>query len=739
MITVKDIARRANVSQGTVSNVLNNRGNVSAEKIQRVMAAAKELGYVANAQAKQLRKEIPLSSHIAVILPNINEDRYVSFFNGIQIVLEEQGYTPLLFVSGDSPYKEEQIAKHVAEMRVSGIITITSSISHTDIYQDAKVSGAKIVYALRETKHAHRFVGFDFSLIGEEIATYVLSQSFHRVAVISDPEYYPENRDLIGGLRRGLLGAEFPCLLEIKTADWLNISVSPFDLFEGRQQTPDVIILTNSFFLPKVQLAFSVAADAPCPPIITLSLDKISKERSGVVYYALNYMNAGSQTAQKLLSCLDNKGSEKAEASFRKILIPCGFPPKVSQVNYSPTHLVLRILISKCNSSTALQRIIPQFTKKTGIEVKLEELLPSDLFPGILQKFRHGEADLVRSNMSLLPLFPGDMFYTFGEEEFQQLTAGMLPRIVRDFSRVRGQLQCVPFDIGIDMLVYRKDLFENQLLQRMYYEQTGETLEVPKTFDQYARIVRYFDRRYNSNSPVQAGTGINWDSPTELSSTFFLRYINYMQNRVITRGETLVESNAVLQALSNMYSCGQNALPVREKRWIGATLDDFINGQTAMELVFLNYSSNILHLQKNIYGGQIGYTTIPGGTSYITGGSLAILANSPHIEAAKAFIQWVSSYPQAELITLYGGLSPYGEVYQNSEILLQYPWYSHLLEDLDSAYGRELWEVFDAYHSSLDLLPLLQGIVQGQQRPEDVLPKALQVLRSSLLPKNDIQ
>ena len=70
MITVKDIAKLSNVSQGTVSNVLNNRGNVSAEKIQRVMAAAKQLGYVANAQAKQLRKDAPLSSHVAVILPD---------------------------------------------------------------------------------------------------------------------------------------------------------------------------------------------------------------------------------------------------------------------------------------------------------------------------------------------------------------------------------------------------------------------------------------------------------------------------------------------------------------------------------------------------------------------------------------------------------------------------------------------------------------------------------------------
>ena len=76
MITVKDIARLASVSQGTVSNVLNNRGNVSAEKIQRVTDAAKQLGYVANAQAKLLRKDIPLSNHIAVILPNIDEKRY---------------------------------------------------------------------------------------------------------------------------------------------------------------------------------------------------------------------------------------------------------------------------------------------------------------------------------------------------------------------------------------------------------------------------------------------------------------------------------------------------------------------------------------------------------------------------------------------------------------------------------------------------------------------------------------
>ena len=55
MPTIKDIARIAGVSHGTVSNVLNGRGNVSVEKIEAVQRAAQEVGYQLNAQAQSLR------------------------------------------------------------------------------------------------------------------------------------------------------------------------------------------------------------------------------------------------------------------------------------------------------------------------------------------------------------------------------------------------------------------------------------------------------------------------------------------------------------------------------------------------------------------------------------------------------------------------------------------------------------------------------------------------------------
>lgn len=58
MPTIKDIAKEAGVAQGTVSNVLNGRGNVSSDKIILVEQACAKLGYTMNQRAKTLRQLI---------------------------------------------------------------------------------------------------------------------------------------------------------------------------------------------------------------------------------------------------------------------------------------------------------------------------------------------------------------------------------------------------------------------------------------------------------------------------------------------------------------------------------------------------------------------------------------------------------------------------------------------------------------------------------------------------------
>ncbi|TNH03588.1 LacI family transcriptional regulator, partial [Pasteurellaceae bacterium Phil31] len=84
MPTMKDIAKEAEVSLGTVSNVLNEKGNVSLKKIRKVQDAIQKLGYRKNAQAGFLKKGN--TNKIAVILPNIRSIKYQSLYEELEYV-----------------------------------------------------------------------------------------------------------------------------------------------------------------------------------------------------------------------------------------------------------------------------------------------------------------------------------------------------------------------------------------------------------------------------------------------------------------------------------------------------------------------------------------------------------------------------------------------------------------------------------------------------------------------------
>ena len=83
MVTIKDIAKAAGVAQGTVSNVLNGRGNVSSEKIRHVLEVSEALGYVPNERAKMLRKGNART--LGVLLPNPPAQHELDFYYSFKI------------------------------------------------------------------------------------------------------------------------------------------------------------------------------------------------------------------------------------------------------------------------------------------------------------------------------------------------------------------------------------------------------------------------------------------------------------------------------------------------------------------------------------------------------------------------------------------------------------------------------------------------------------------------------
>ena len=95
-VTIRDVARLADVHPGTVSRALNEetRALVNQETAERVLRAARDLGYRPNPIARGLKTN--RSFTIGVLIPDITNPLFPPILRGIEDRLEEAGYTSLI-------------------------------------------------------------------------------------------------------------------------------------------------------------------------------------------------------------------------------------------------------------------------------------------------------------------------------------------------------------------------------------------------------------------------------------------------------------------------------------------------------------------------------------------------------------------------------------------------------------------------------------------------------------------
>ena len=89
MSTIKDVAKLAQVSIGTVSNVINGK-TINEDLIQRVEQAMEQLSYRPDANARNLK--ITKSNMIGIILPNVVQQEYAVFLEKAESLLKSNGY-----------------------------------------------------------------------------------------------------------------------------------------------------------------------------------------------------------------------------------------------------------------------------------------------------------------------------------------------------------------------------------------------------------------------------------------------------------------------------------------------------------------------------------------------------------------------------------------------------------------------------------------------------------------------
>lgn len=122
MVTIKDVARDANVAVGTVSKVVNGQ-HVSEINKKKVEASIKKLGYQMNYYARGLKMKY--TYNVVTIVPEITNPFFASWAYYIEQALCHYGYKMLLCNTQGTIEKEEYYLKMASQNKVDGIICVS--------------------------------------------------------------------------------------------------------------------------------------------------------------------------------------------------------------------------------------------------------------------------------------------------------------------------------------------------------------------------------------------------------------------------------------------------------------------------------------------------------------------------------------------------------------------------------------------------------------------------------------
>jgi DNA-binding LacI/PurR family transcriptional regulator len=206
-VGIKEVARRAGVSPGTVSNVLNRPERVAATTRARVEQAIRELGFVRNGSASTLRAG--QSRAVGLVVLDIGNPFFVEVARGVEDVVSERDHAVILCNSGESSAKEARNLKVLAEQRVRGVL-ITPAEENVSRLRQLRDRGIAVVLVDHPASGDMCSVAVDDVAGGELAAAHLLGTGARRISFVTGPLAIRQCADRRKGARRALHSAGVP-------------------------------------------------------------------------------------------------------------------------------------------------------------------------------------------------------------------------------------------------------------------------------------------------------------------------------------------------------------------------------------------------------------------------------------------------------------------------------------------------------------------------------------------------
>lgn len=322
-VTIRDVAKAAQVSVATVSRALNGRGNVTDEVRQRVTRAASQLSYTPHAAARSLSSR--RTHAIGVVLPDLYGEFFSELVRGIDSVASENGLH--LLVSSYHGHREEQgAAMRAMRGRVDGLLVMSPYAAKPTATAESSAAGLPLVLINSQDADGGALsLGVANYNGAQAMVEHLVACGYRRIAFIAGPE---DNYDAFER-RRGYLDAMARLLPD------QEVQVLPGDFDEssghraglsllGQSAKPEAVFAANDMMALGCLFALTQAGVRVPRDMALAGFDDIPLAcfvHPGLTTMRVNIFELGAQAARMLLARLGGSSEPDGSQSLAPQLV----------------------------------------------------------------------------------------------------------------------------------------------------------------------------------------------------------------------------------------------------------------------------------------------------------------------------------------------------------------------------------------------------------------------------------
>jgi len=250
MPTIKEVARRAGVSVGTASHVLNGKVPVSEELRKRVEAAITELDYHPSQVARSL--SIRRTHTLGIVIPDIANPFFPQLIRGVESVVTKSGFSLTTFNTDDQLQREKEALTILRSRRVDGILLVIAP-GRRDNAHIAGAMGAGIPVVCLDRLPSGRLsldcVTADNFTGSRDAVRHLIAMGHRDIAIVTGPLSLKNALDRLRGYKAALTEAGIPTREQhIKEGDFREETGKRIcqELFSSGKRRPSALFVSNN-------------------------------------------------------------------------------------------------------------------------------------------------------------------------------------------------------------------------------------------------------------------------------------------------------------------------------------------------------------------------------------------------------------------------------------------------------------------------------------------------------------